>query len=98
MAMMATKLSISMDLVTHGYCVALLAIILGEVPEEISAWKPDTAPQAMVIKQKGKTLPEKIGPVPSTKRVKAGSCNSGRTIRMPTASMTITPSLTKVLR
>ena len=39
------------------------------VPEEISAWKPETAPQAMVMKQNGKILPAKIGPVPSTKRV-----------------------------
>ena len=49
-----------------------MAIILGVVPEEISEWNPEMAPQAMVMKQNGKILPAKIGPVPSTKRVKAG--------------------------
>ena len=47
------------------------------VPEEISAWKPEIAPQAMVMKQNGKILPAKIGPVPSAKRVKAGNCRLG---------------------
>ena len=40
-----------------------MAIILGVVPEEISEWKPEIAPQAMVMKQNGKILPAKIGPV-----------------------------------
>jgi hypothetical protein len=39
------------------------------VPEAISEWNPEIAPQAMVMKQNGKILPAKIGPVPSTKRV-----------------------------
>ena len=56
------------------------------MPEEISAWKPEMAPQAMVMKQNGKILPAKIGPVPSTKRVSAGIWIAGRTSRMPTAS------------
>src|SRR5438876_1173076 len=46
--------------------------ILGVVPEEMSEWKPLTAPQAMVMKQKGKIFPAKTGPEPSTKRVWAG--------------------------
>ena len=75
-----------------------MAIIFGVVPEEISEWNPETAPQAMVMKQNGKILPAKIGPVPSTKRVKAGSCSSGRTNRMPTPSISTTPSFTNVLR
>ncbi len=48
------------------------AIILGVVPLEISAWKPLMAPQAMVMKQNGKILPAKMGPVPSMNRVKRG--------------------------
>jgi hypothetical protein len=31
---------------------------LGVVPDEISAWKPETAPQAMVMNRKGNRLPE----------------------------------------
>ena len=34
----------------------------GVVPLAISAWKPEIAPQAMVMKQNGKTLPAKTGP------------------------------------
>ena len=50
------------------------------------------------MKQNGKILPAKIGPVPSVKRVNAGSCSSGRTKRMPTPSIRTTPSFTNVLR
>ena len=50
------------------------------------------------MKQNGKILPAKIGPVPSTNRVSGGSCRSGRTNRMPIASRITTPSFTKVLR
>ena len=42
-----------------------------------------SAPQAIVMKQNGKTLPAKTGPVPSTKRVSAGIWMVGRTSRMP---------------
>ena len=42
------------------------------VPEEMSAWNPDTAPQAMVMKQNGNTGPANTGPEPSMKRVTAG--------------------------
>ena len=48
------------------------------VPDEISEWKPEIAPHAMVMKAKGKTLPAKIGPVPSVNRVSAGSSICGR--------------------
>ena len=40
------------------------SIILGVVPEEISEWNPDTAPQAMVMNKKGKRLPDHTGPLP----------------------------------
>ena len=42
------------------------------VPDAISAWKPEIAPQAIVMKQNGKSLPAKTGPLPSMKRVSAG--------------------------
>src|ERR1051326_1946214 len=83
-AMIATQLSSSMLPYPTGHACVSLAIILGVVPEEISEWNPEIAPQAMVIKQNGKILPAKIGPVPSVKRVYAGNCSSGRTKMMPT--------------
>ena len=52
----------------------------------------------MVMKQKGKTLPEKIGPVPSVKRVSGGRSIVGRAARIPSARARIVPSLMKVLR
>ncbi len=55
------------------------------VPDAISAWNPEIAPQAMVMNANGKTLPAKIGPVPSMNRVSAGICSGGSTMRMPTA-------------
>src|SRR2546427_653405 len=51
----------------------------------MSEWKPEMAPQAMVMKQKGNTLPAKIGPVPSTKRVTAGRGVLRRNAPMPGA-------------
>ena len=57
------------------------------------AWKPETAPQAMVMKQKGKIVPANTGPVPSTKRVRAGIWMVGRTRKMPAARTRTTPTL-----
>ncbi|CSP64142.1 Uncharacterised protein [Shigella sonnei] len=68
------------------------------VPEEISAWKPDTAPQAMVINRNGNRLPVHTGPVPSTNLVSAGMVSVGRIIKMPTARPTIVPIFRKVER
>jgi hypothetical protein len=73
-------------------------IIFGVVPEEINEWKPLIAPQAMVIKQKGKIFPAKTGPVPSMKRVSGGIKICGRTKRMPTAREKIAPALMNALR
>ena len=53
--------------------------IFGVVPEEISAWKPETAPHAMVMNRNGNSLPENTGPVPSRKRVVAGIARFGAT-------------------
>jgi hypothetical protein len=44
----------------------------GVVPLEIKEWNPLIAPQAIVMKAKGKILPAKIGPDPSTNRVNGG--------------------------
>ena len=59
------------------------------MPLETSAWKPDTAPQAMVMKAKGNSLPAKTGPVPSTNWVTAGILSGGSTtmIAMPRKMM-----------
>ncbi len=56
------------------------SINLGVVPEEMRAWKPDTAPQAMVMNRNGNSVPENTGPVPSMKRVVAGILRSGATM------------------
>ncbi|MNS39544.1 hypothetical protein D3C72_718310 [compost metagenome] len=56
------------------------------------------APQAIVMKTNGNRLPATTGPVPSMKRVKAGSCSIGAEMAMPTAIATTVPTLTKVLR
>ena len=39
-----------------------LSIIFGVVPERDSAWKPEIAPHAIVMKTNGKSLPGTIGP------------------------------------
>ena len=72
--------------------------IFGVVPEEISAWKPETAPQAMVMKRNGNNAPENTGPEPSIKWVTAGIRRSGLTITMPKANATIVPIFRKVER
>ena len=68
------------------------------VPEEISAWKPDTAPQAMVMNRNGNRPPFQTGPVPSVNWVSAGMRRSGMTITMPIASAMMVPILRKVDR
>ena len=73
-------------------------IIFGEVPEEMRAWKPEMAPQAMVMKQKGKIFPANTGPLPSMKLVSGGMWISGRTMRMPTAIAKIAPTFTNADR
>ncbi len=56
------------------------------------------APQAMVMKQNGKILPAKTGPLPSTKRVSAGISSVGRTKITPMASAAMAPTLMNALR
>ena len=70
----------------------------GVVPEATIEWNPDTAAQAMVMKQKGKTGPAKTGPLPSMKRVSAGIRSGGASSTMATPSSATVPSFMKVLR
>ena len=53
------------------------SIIFGVVPDAISAWKPEIAPQAMVMKAKGKSGPGMIGPPPPVNWLNAGIFSSG---------------------
>ncbi|MOA03188.1 hypothetical protein D3C78_1226760 [compost metagenome] len=75
-----------------------LSSSFGVVPEEISAWKPDTAPQAMVMNRNGNSVPFHTGPVPSVNWVSAGIFSSGAMIRIPMARPTMVPILRKVDR
>ena len=52
----------------------------GVVPDEMSAWKPEIAPQAIVMNANGNSLPANTGPVPSMNCVSAGICSGGSTI------------------
>ena len=72
--------------------------ILGVVPEATRAWNPLIAPQAMVMKAKGNSLPAKTGPVPSTNCVTAGIRSGGSTTRIPSASRRMVPIFMKVER
>jgi hypothetical protein len=65
--------------------------IFGVVPLAISAWNPETAPQAMVMNANGKSVPAKTGPVPSTNCVTAGIFSGGISRMMATPSTTIVP-------
>ena len=73
-------------------------ISLGVVPLEIKEWNPLMAPQAIVMKAKGKILPAKIGPDPSTNLVSGGICSVGRSATIPNANNAIVHSLTNVLK
>ena len=52
----------------------------------------------MVMKQNGKILPAKTGPLPSMKRVSGGINTCGRTNKIPAASEKIAPALMNALR
>ena len=64
----------------------------------IVAWKPESAPQAIVMKMNGMTGPPTIGPPPWMKSVKAGIWKFGITKAMPMARAPIVPILRKVER
>lgn len=72
---------------------------MGVVPDEISAWNPDSAPQAMVMNRNGNSAPENTGPSPrEAKCDTAGACMTGRAMQMPTASKAMAPTFMKVDR
>jgi len=71
---------------------------LGVVPEEINAWKPDTAPQAMVMNRNGNSEPDHTGPLPSMNLVTACIFRCGAMNTMPSASARMVPILRKVDR
>ena len=75
-----------------------LSTIFDVVPELIRAWKPEMAPQAMVMKQNGKSGPGMIGPPPPANSVSAGILNSGLTMITPRASRKMVPILVNELR
>ncbi|SLH01649.1 Uncharacterised protein [Mycobacteroides abscessus subsp. abscessus] len=69
------------------------------VPEEISAWKPESAPQAMVMNRNGNRLPAKAGPVPLVANSEiAGAFSTGMVTRMPMASRPMVPIFMNVDR
>jgi hypothetical protein len=75
------------------------SIILGVVPEAISEWKPDSAPQAIVMKTNGNSAPANTGPAPlEAKSVTRSFSMTGSVTTMPMASSTITPIFMKVDR
>ena len=79
-AIIATNDSISIAAVAdQAACATRVSIIFGVVPEEISEWKPDTAPQAIVMNTNGNSAPANTGPAPSMKRVVAGIASGGAT-------------------
>ena len=74
-------------------------IILGVVPDATSEWKPEIAPQAIVIKANGNSLPAKTGPSPAVANgVSAGILSGGRMIKIATPSTTTVVILRNVER
>ena len=98
-ALIATNDSISMPPYPIMRTWLSLAIIFGVVPEAISEWNPERAPQAMVMNTNGNSFPAKTGPVPSRPNsVIASFWSSGLARTRPTASSTITPIFMNVDR
>ena len=72
---------------------------LGVVPDEISAWNPDSAPHAMVMNRKGNREPGNTGPSPVVaKREMAGAAMTGWAKQMPIASKAMAPTFMNVDR
>src|ERR1051326_6966627 len=68
------------------------------VPVETSAWNPEMAPQAMVMKTNGNRGPGITGPPPPMYWEKAGACSFGLRIITPTTRNAIVPIFMNVLR
>ena len=75
-----------------------LLIILGVVPEAISAWNPERAPHIITMHTNGHTAPETTGPPPARNGVVAGIFRSGWATKIPTAKTIITPIFMYELR
>lgn len=69
------------------------------MPDEISAWNPDRAPQAMMMNTNGNNDPANTGPLPlKAKSVKAAVRSGGAVTAMPMAISTMVPIFMKVDR
>ena len=69
------------------------------VPEEIIAWNPDSAPQAIVTNRNGNSAPVNTGPsVREANSLIAGASITGRTTTIARASITMVPIFMKVER
>jgi hypothetical protein len=69
------------------------------VPDAIREWKPDSAPQAMMMNTNGNSEPANTGPWPfEANSVTRSFCSTGRVKRIPSASSTIVPIFMKVER
>src|SRR5664280_2543269 len=98
-ALIATNDSVSMPPYPIIRTWLSLLIIFGVVPEAIRAWKPDKAPQAIVMNTNGNSLPANTGPLPlSAKLVTAWLWSTGLAMTRPTARSTMTPTFMKVDR
>ncbi len=74
------------------------SIIFGVVPEPMSAWKPEIAPQAIVMKTNGNSAPGTIGPPPPANCETAGMWSCGLTIITPATSSVMVPIFMNALR
>ncbi|BDB41295.1 hypothetical protein IWGMT90018_17410 [Mycobacterium kiyosense] len=69
------------------------------VPEQMSAWNPDSAPHAMVMNRNGNSVPANTGPSPRPANPDtAGAWMTGRTTHTPTASSAMVPTFMNVDR
>ena len=98
-AMMATNDSTSIEPYPMMRAWLSFWMSFGVVPDEMSAWKPDNAPHAIVMNRNGNSEPAKTGPLPCLPNdVIAGMSIAGRAMTMPSASRTIVPTFMNVDR
>jgi hypothetical protein len=98
-AMMATKDSVSIPPYPMRRTWPSFWIIFGVVPEAMREWKPDSAPQAIVMNTNGKREPANTGPFPlMAKSVIASARRTGAVTTTATASNAMTPTFMNVDR
>ena len=98
-AMIATNDSMSMPPYPMNRVWRSFSMSFGVVPDAISAWNPDNAPHAIVTNRNGNSVPLTTGPLPfDANSLTAGTCSSGRTITIATASIPIVPIFMNVDR